>query len=147
MRKMITGIALGAFLVAVPTYMTRGQAKNEMTQVKTPKVEQGKLLSMDVSVDKAANVDADVYVDATPEGPPSEVQLNCHLSEGQTKCTAARNLAVDAKLGRWVISRITFAPVGGGGQVQLAKHGDTSFEVVPGVKIVSPDSATISGIK
>ena len=137
MRKMITGIALGAFLVALPAYMTRGQAGNETTQVKTAKVEQGNLLTMDVTVDKAANVGATIYVDVTPEGPSSEVQLSCLLPKGQTKCSAARNLDVDAKLGKWVISRIMFAPDPGGGQTQLSKHGDTSFEVVPGEKIVS----------
>jgi hypothetical protein len=149
MRNTIAGIALGALMVTLPVYMARGQA-NGTTQVKTAKVAQGKQVSMDLTVDKAANIDANIYLDVSFETSPSEPQLpqlTGRLPMGQTKCTVAANVPVDAKIGRWAISRIMFAPLQGGGQTQLTKHGDLSFEVVAGEKIISPDSATISDIR
>lgn len=146
MRNIITGITLAAFLVALPAFMARGQS-NGTAQMSTAKVAQGKQVSMDVTVDKAANVGARIYVDVSPEGSQNQFQLWCQLPAGQVKCSAANTLPVDAKLGKWVISAITFAPDQGGGQTLLSKHGNLSFEVVAGEKIVSPDSATVSDIK
>ena len=117
-------------------------------QVRTQKVSQGSNVSMDVVVDKAANLNANIYVEAVPEGAAGGgITLSSGLPEGQTKCTASGGLPIDAKVGKWVITKILLRPLPGGEDKELSKHGDSSFEVVARGKIILPDSATISDIK
>ena len=141
------GLALATLLVTLSVSMARGQGTGT-AQVKTAKVTQGSNVSMDVMVDKAATIRAEIYVYAFPDGVTNtSIQLHGGLPAGQTKCTVSASIPIDAKPGKWLIKQIIFAPASGGEQKELSKHGDLSFEVVTGEKIIFPDSATISDIK
>jgi hypothetical protein len=111
------------------------------------KVIQGDNIFMDVTLDKAPNRDGVIYVRVIPDGTPGGAfDLSCGLGASQTKCEASARMALDAKLGKWIISQITFTPVSGEPK-RLMEHGDSSFEVVAHGDIVLPDSATVSDIK
>jgi hypothetical protein len=146
MLKIMMGAALGILLVGLATDMTHGQAAGT-TQVRNAEVTQGDVVTMDVTVDKAANIEGTVYVIAFPDGMTNGgVTAQCTLATGKTTCTPRERVPLDAKLGKWVITEITFQPLAGEKRV-LSKHGDSSFQVVAHGKIVLPDSATISNIK
>jgi hypothetical protein len=127
-------------------YAVHGQAA-ATTHMGNPKITQGDNMSVDVTLDQGANLDGSVYVQAFPDGSTDNgVGLGCGVEASQTKCQAGARMPLDAKLGKWVIAKITFTPVSGQPKV-LTEHGDASFEVVPHSGIVLPDSATISNIK
>jgi hypothetical protein len=146
MLKIMMGAALGILLVGLATHMTHGQAAGT-AQVRKAEVTQGDVVTMDVTVDKAATIEGRVLVKAFPEGMTNGgVTASCVLGAGVTTCPAGGRVPLDAKLGKWVITEITFEPLAGETRV-LSKHGDSSFQVVAHGKIVLPDSATISNIK
>jgi hypothetical protein len=146
MRKFIAGAALGILAVVLVAHMTRGQAAGT-TQVRNAQVTQGDNVTMDVSIDTAANLYGTVTVKVSPEGMTNGgVTPQCGLDSGKTTCTASTRVPLDAKLGKWVITEITFIPLAGEAKM-LSKHGDFSFQVVAHGNIVLPDSATISNIK
>jgi hypothetical protein len=85
---------------------------------------------------------------ANADGIPNEgISLSCGLEPAQTKCKAVARMPLDAKVGKWTISEMTFSPIAGGVPKRLSKHGDSSFEVVAHGGIVLPDSATVSDIR
>ena len=140
------GLTLGIFLAVIPAQTTRGQAVGT-THVGNAKVTQGDNMSMDVTLDKASNLAGSISVIAFPDGTVNAgVDLSCGLEPGRTTCTVSNRMPLDAKLGKWVISRITFTPISGVAKV-LSDRGDSAFEVVAHGGIVLPDSATVSDIK
>jgi hypothetical protein len=111
------------------------------------KVTQGDNVFMDVALDKPSNLAGVIYVRVIPDGTPSAaIDLGCGLEAKRTQCTASQRMPLESKLGKWVVSQITFTPVSGEPK-RLTEHGDLSFEVVPHAAIVLPDSATVSDIK
>jgi len=139
------GLAL-ALATVISVHVSRAQEAGTAHMEKV-KITQGDYVTMDVSLDKASNFGGSIGVTAMPDGAVNGgISLGCGLGKEQTRCTAGGRLPLDAKLGKWTISEITFAPVAGGAKV-LAKHGDSSFEVVPHAPIVLPDSATVADIK
>lgn len=139
-------VAVAGIVIGAVGHTARGQAA-ATAHMGNAKITQGDNMSVDVALDQGSNLDGSVDVEALPEGSTSNgVDLSCGIEAAQTKCQASARMPLDAKLGRWVISRIRFTPVSGQPKV-LAEHGDVSFEVVPHGGIVLPDSATISNIK
>jgi hypothetical protein len=142
---LLLSAALG-ILIAISAHTTRGQAAGT-AHLENAKITQGDTISMDVTLDKASNLPGVIRVIAFPEGAANGgVNLACGLNAAQTTCKAAAGMPLDAKLGKWFISRITFQPASGEPKL-LSEHGDSSFEVVPHGEIVLPDSATVSDIK
>jgi hypothetical protein len=142
----VFGLAVVILVTVMPARTTRGQEAGTAHMAKA-KVTQGDNIFMDVALDKAPNRDGVIYVRVVPDGTPGgAIDLNCGLGASQTKCEASARMPLDAKLGKWIISQITFTPVSGEPK-RLMEHGDSSFEVVAHGDIVLPDSATISDIK
>lgn len=139
-------VVFGALLTGISSHTTRGQASTT-TRMMNAKIPQGDNVSMDLTLDKAPNVAGSVGVTAFPEGAVNGgISMGCNVVPGHTQCTAGTTLPFDAKLGKWVISGITFTPFAGTAKT-LAKHGDTSFEVVAHGDLILPDGATVTDIK
>jgi hypothetical protein len=139
-------LTLVVILGGVSLRATHGQSAGT-ARVMAGKVVQGQILYMDVELDKASNLSGEINVAVSSDAPPNvRLNLSCGLNEEQTKCQATVRVPLDVQVGKWAISEITFIPLGGVPKV-LAKHGDSSFEVVPHGVIVLPDSATISDVK
>jgi hypothetical protein len=139
-------VVLEVLITGIPAHTTRGQTST-MTRMLNAKIPQGDNVSMDLTLDKAPNVAGSVGVTAFPEGAVNGgLSMGCNVVPGHTQCRAATTLPFDAKLGKWVISEITFTPFAGTAKT-LAKHGDTSFEVVAHGELVLPDGTTVSDIK
>jgi len=138
--------ALGIFLTGIYGHAARGQTAGT-AHIEKGKITQGDSMSMDVTLDKGSNLAGNVYVVAFPDGATNEgVTLSCGLNPTQTSCTATTRMPLEAKLGKWVISKISFAPISGDAKV-LSQHGESSFEVVAHGPVVLPDGATVSDIK
>jgi hypothetical protein len=145
------GIALGSLVVLVGlgfgVHAVRGQSA-ATAQMANHKVEQGKSVNIELELNKSSNVDAWIFIMVAPEGLPNQImQVRAFLPAGQTKCTGTNPLPVDAKLGKWMVSSITFAPQAGGGQKELNKNGALSFDVIPGSNVVDPEKVTVLDIK
>lgn len=139
-------VAVAVIVNGTVGHTARGQAA-ATAHMGNPKITQGDNMSVDVTLDQGSNLDGSVYVQAFPDGSTDNaVGLSCGVEASQTKCQAGARMPLDAKLGKWVIAKITFTPLSGQPKV-LTEHGDVSFEVVPHSGIVLPDSATISNIK
>jgi hypothetical protein len=145
MHKFIVGLVLGVFMFALFTHISRGQSAS--TNVKNGEIKQGDILNMDVTVEKAPSVDGRIFVDVGPDAGASPVTLLCNLNRDSTKCQAGERLPLDAKVGKWVVMKISFQPLASSPAKELNKHGESSFQVVPRRDIILPDSATISDIK
>jgi hypothetical protein len=143
---LVVLVAVAVFLAAIPVHTTRGQAV-ATTHVENAKVTQGDNMSMDVVLDKGSNLTGSVSVTAFPDGAVNGgISLNCGLGPDHTQCKATTLMPLEAKLGKWVISEITFTPAGGAAK-SLGKHGDSSFEVIAHGAVILPDTATVSDIK
>ncbi len=149
MRKIASiavGIAAVVALCAYNAYTARGQVSGT-AQMNSSRVSQGSTISMTVSLDKAPNFPGVVRVTVSPEGENSgSAVLTCSVGSGQNSCDATAWISLEAKLGRWSVSEISFQPTASDTKV-LNKQGALAFEVVPHGAIVLPDSATISDIK
>jgi hypothetical protein len=139
-------IALATVLTGIASHTARGQEAGTAHMEKA-KVTQGDNIFMDVALDKAPNRDGVIYVRVIPDGVSNApLDLTCGLGASQTKCQASARMPLDARLGKWIISQISFMPISGEPK-KLMEHGDSSFEVVAHGDIILPDSATISDIK
>jgi hypothetical protein len=139
-------VAAAVILHGAVGHALRGQAA-ATTHMGDPKITQGDNMSVDVTLDQGANLYGTVYILAFPDGSTDNgIGLSCSVPASQTKCQAISRMPLDARLGKWVITKITFTPLSGQPKV-LTEHGGVSFEVVPHSEIVLPDSATISDIK
>jgi hypothetical protein len=139
-------VVFGGMLTGISSHTTRGQASTT-TRMLNAKIPQGDNISMDLTLDRAPNVSGSIGVTAFPEGAVNGgISMGCNITSGSAKCTAGVSVPLDAKLGKWVISEITFKPYAGTAKT-LAKHGDTSFEVVAHGQLILPDGATVSDIK
>ncbi len=143
---LLFGFGLAMLVTGIPARATPVQEAGTAHMEKA-KVTQGDNIFMEVALDKAPNRDGVIYVRVIPDGTPGgAIDLSCGLGASQTKCQASARMPLDAKLGKWIISQITFTPVSGEPK-RLMEHGDSSFEVVAHGDIVLPDSATVSDIK
>jgi hypothetical protein len=143
---MLLFVAPALFLAVVPARPARAQAAGT-ANMQNGKVTQGDNVTMDVTLDKVSTVAASIVVSALPEGRPTGgVNLSCTLDAGQNACNATARVPLNAAIGKWDISRITFTPVSGQEKV-LSQNGHPSFEVVAHGEIVLPGTATISNIK
>jgi len=149
MKNIATLLVLfvsGMYVSGIPARATPGQEAGT-THVEKAKITQGDNILVDVTVDKASNFAGMIYVRVYPDGVPNDrIDLGCRLGTSQTHCTANGTIPLSGKLGKWVISQITFTPDTGEPK-QLTEHGDSSFEVVAHGNIVLPDSATVTDIK
>jgi hypothetical protein len=140
-------VTFGILLTVVPAHTARGQA-NGTTHMENPKVKQGDYPTMDIVLDKASNLPGSVSVTAFPEGMTNGgVTFSCGLQASQSQCKAVTSMPLDAKIGKWNIDAITFAPSPSGSVKVLAKHGESSFEVIAHGEVILPDGATVSDIK
>jgi|ERR1700722_2905581 hypothetical protein len=143
---LLFGFALAMLVTGIPARATPGQ-ETGTARMEKAKIKQGDNITMDVAVDKASNFGGMIYARIHPDGVPTDrIDLGCRLAVSQTHCTANGTIPLGAKLGKWVISQITFTPDTGEPKV-LMEHGDSSFEVVAHGDLVLPNSATVSDIK
>ena len=143
---LLSGFGLAILVTGIPARATPRQEAGTAHMEKA-KISQGDNIFLDVAVDKASNFAGIIYVRVNPDGIPNDrIDLGCRLAASQTHCTANGTIPLDAKLGKWVISQITFTPDTGEPK-RLMEHGDSSFEVVAHGDIVLPNSATVSDIK
>ena len=104
----VFGLAVGILFTVMPARTTQGQEAGT-THMAKAKVIQGDNIFMDVALDKAPNRDGVIYVRVIPDGTPGgAIDLSCGLGASQTKCEASARMPLDAKLGKWIISQITF---------------------------------------
>lgn len=143
---LILEFAIAIFVIGIPAHPARRQTSST-AHMGTTKVTQGDNVSITLVLDKASNLAGSIGVTTMPEGVVNGgLSLGCNVNPGQTQCTATSTMALDAKLGKWVVSGITFTPFAGQAKA-LAKHGDSLFEVVAHGEVILPDSATVSDIK
>jgi hypothetical protein len=145
MHKFISGLGLAVLMFALLAHISRGQSAS--TNLKSIEIKQGDILNLDVTVEKAPNVDGRIFVDAGPDGGPAEITLRCNLDRDSTKCQAGERLPLDAKVGKWVVTKISFQPLAPAPPKELTKHGELSFQVFARRDVFLPESATISDIK
>ena len=145
MRKIsVLAVALCIVLIGFAIRSSRGQ--QEATSQMPSRVVQGGKIGALLSVDKAPNVGGALAAHATYRGNQQiTIDMNCSLSKGETSCHSSAWVPVNAPVGEWTISSITFQPYSSSG-VELTKHGDLSFRVDP-AQIELPSSATVSEIK
>ena len=145
MRKFVSGIILGAAVFAIVANVSRGQVAT--AEVKTKEIRQGDTLSMDVSVDRAPNLDGRILVRISPDGGGLQIEMNCTLNRDETKCQTGTRLPLDAKLGKWVIKAISFQSFAQAPEKELAKSGSLFFQVTQHQEIILPNKATVSDLK
>jgi hypothetical protein len=147
MNDFLAGVAFGVLVLGLGVRIIRGQESTAL-QMARKEIKQGSLLTLDVTVDKAPNVNGTVFFIANPENSTGEIGSNCPVPAGQTKCQMSVAIPLDEQLGEWVISRVTFAPSAGGQKPkELVKRGDLAFQIIAHGDIVVPDGATVSEIR
>jgi hypothetical protein len=145
MHKFIAGLAIGVLAFALLAHISKGQSAS--TKVRTGEIRQGDIVNMNVTVEKAPNIDGRIFVDVGPDGAASVITLTGGLNREATQCQVGERLPLDAKLGKWVVMKISFVPSAPSSPKELNKHGDSSFEVVARRDVILPENATISDIK
>jgi len=145
MVKFVSGVVLGAAIFGIVAHVSPGQVATAEVKVKV--IRQGDILNMDVSVDRAPNLDGTLSVLVGPDGDEAQVRLNCSLNKDTTKCQVGNRIPLDAKLGKWAIKKITFQALAPSPEKELRKSGDLSFQIVPHRDLIIPDSATVSNIE
>jgi len=145
MPKFTAGLILGALIFGLLVHVSRGQVAG--ARVKNKDIPQGDILNMDISVDRAPNLDGTLFARIGPDGDSDRITLTCNLNNGGTVCQAGTRLPLDAKVGKWTIRNISFQTSAPSPEKKLTAEGDLSFQVVPHGEIILPDSATISNIK
>jgi hypothetical protein len=145
MSKLIYGLVFGAAIFGIATHISQGQVAT--AEVKTKEIRQGDTLSMDVSVDRAPNLDGRIVVRISPDGGGLQIEMNCTLNRGETKCQTGTRLPLDAKLGKWMITAISFQSFAQAPVRELVKGGSLFFQVTQHQEIILPNNATVSDLK
>lgn len=145
MLKFAAGLIVGLLLLGFVTYISRGQSA--AVNVKSKEIRQGDNVTMEVTVDKAPNLDGKIYVAAAPIDSKDEIGLTCNLNSGSTTCQVGGPVPLDAKLGKWAVTRVVFQTLAPEKPKTLLQHGEASFQVVARTDVVQPDSATVTDIK
>jgi hypothetical protein len=147
MKKIsLLGVVFCVALICLAIRPSRGQqqAKSSMPS----RIVQGGTISAHLSVDKAPNVAGTLAAYALyPQG-AKQFELSCNLTQGQTTCTTANTVPLDAPVGDWTVQRITFTPSAPQSQtVELSRQGNASFKIEPHGDLNLPSSATVSNIQ
>ena len=145
MHKFLAGVALGALIFGIVVHI--GRAQMATTNIKVKEIRQGDIINMEVSVDRAPNLDGTLNVRVGPDGENDQLTLRCGLSKDATKCQVGDRMPLDAKVGKWTIRKISFQTLAPAPEKELAKNGDMSFQVVSHGDVILPNSATVSDIK
>jgi hypothetical protein len=145
MLKFTAGLVAGIVLLGLFTHTSRGQGAT--ANMKAGDIRQGDTFAIDLTIDKAPNLDGGVYVGMAPDGGEVEMTSRCNLPMGTTTCRATATVALGAKTGKWSIAKFAFQPAAGGPEKELTKHGDLSFRIVARTDVIEPDSATVTAIK
>lgn len=145
MHKFIAGAVLGALIFGNIVHLGRAQVAT--ANLRAREIRQGDILNMDVSVDRAPNLDGRLYVHVGPDGGDDQLTLFCNLSKDATKCQVGDRMPLDAKLGKWSVRKITFQALAPSPEKELMKNGDLLFQVVSHGEVILPNSATVSDIK
>jgi hypothetical protein len=145
MLKPFSSLFLGAILSFLFVPLSRAQGAT--AEVKPKQIPQGGVLSIDVSVNKAADIDGLLSIELRPDSDKSPVySFSCQLPKGETKCHANQSIAYNATTGTWVVSKIAFTAVVGSSPKELALGGKLSFEVTRHQEPNLPDKATVLDI-
>jgi hypothetical protein len=145
MQRFIAGIFVGALIFGIVVHISRGQTAT--ANIKAKEIRQGDVLDVDVSVDRAPNLNGTLYITVAPDGGGDQFPLTCGLEKDATKCSGNSRMPLEAKLGKWTITKISFQASAPSSEKELKRNGVLSFQVVPHGELILPDRATVSDIK
>jgi hypothetical protein len=144
-RFVVAAIALGVIL----TYSLRIRAQqNASAQIGREPVKQGSALKVTVSLDKAPNHVGSLSIDvAAADDDSSKFALGDRWPEGQKTGSVGGTVPFNAKLGKWVVKKISYQAYAAQKATDLTTSGDLSFQVIAHDEIVAPSAATVTEIK
>ncbi len=111
-------------------------------KVEAPKkVVQDSSINFHITLDKAANVEGEIDVETSSVDGGSPLTSGSHITMGRiVNITLA--IPLNAKTGKWRISKITFI-AGAGIRKDLTPKGDLIFEVTPHEPPILPSQASV----
>jgi hypothetical protein len=144
-RFILTVAVLGVIL----TCGIRIAAKQSATaQVSKEAIRQGSTLKIAVTLDRGPNTDGVVLAEVAPIDANSQpLGMGTNVRKDQTTTTLELLLPLDAKLGKWVVKKISYRPAGTLDVKELTTSGDLSFEVSAHEEIIVPSAARVTQIK
>jgi hypothetical protein len=124
-------------------------AKQSATaQMSKDPIRQGSAIEITITLDKAPNTDGRVYAELTPDGEQSAAaSVQSGTAKGQTSVTLRGTLTLEAKLGKWHISKMQYFPATAQQGTDLALSGDLTFQVAPHEDITIPSGAKVIQIR
>ena len=139
-------------IVATAVMLTFGiqiaARQNASSQMSKEPIRQGSAIEITVTLDKASNTGGRVYAELTPDGEKSAAAgVQGATTKGQTSVSLRGTLTLEAKLGKWRITKMQYIPAAAQQGTDLALSGDLSFRVDPHEEIIVPPSATVTQIK
>jgi hypothetical protein len=136
MPKIVGPLLLIVLLIGVNV---SGQQEAKVEAPK--KVVQDSSINYHITLDKAANVEGEIDVEAASADGGTPLTSGSHITAGRTvNITLA--IPLNAKTGKWRISKITFI-AGAGIRKDLTPKGDLSFEVTPHEPPILPSQANV----
>jgi hypothetical protein len=146
MKNIFLLLTLSAICVAGADQIVAKQNAN--AQMTKEPIRQGSTLQITVTLDRAPNTNGRVFADVGPaDGSLPALSTNVQIGKGQTEVSMYGILALDAKLGKWVIRKLSYQPEGGEGSKELTLSGDLSFQVSPHEEVIVPSGAKVTQIK
>jgi hypothetical protein len=139
-----------AFTIAIlfACGLTVAAKQSATAQMGKDVIRQGSRIEVSVTLDKAPNTAGRVYAELTPEGEKSAAaSVQSETIKGQTTVTLVGTMTLEAKLGKWSITKMQYFPEAAQSGHDLSLSGDLSFQVVPHEDISVPSAATVSQIK
>lgn len=108
-------------------------AKQSATaQIGKDAIRQGSHIEVTVTLDKASNTAGRVYAELAADGDKSSATgVQNATSKGQTTVTLVGTIPLEAKLGKWSITKMQYLPEAAQTGHDLSLSGDLSFQVVP----------------
>ena len=107
------------------------------------KVEQGSVISFQITTDKAGNVPGSVGIDLASVEGNTPLHTSTYALGPDGKVTVSLTIGLDTKTGRWKISKVYFHANSGGLDKELTPSGDLTFEVVPHQTLILPSKAEV----
>src|SRR5258708_5807182 len=113
-------------------------------KVEAPKkVVQDSSINFQITLDKAANVEGEVDVEVVSvEGGQPLPASGVHIGMSRSSVTVTQAIPLNAKTGKWKISKITFI-AGAGIRKDLTPKGDLIFDVTAHEPPILPSQANV----
>ena len=142
--KHATSLKLTAPLIAVCLLVGITVSAQQGAKVEHSKtVEQGSVISFQITTDKAGNVPGSVGIDLASVEGNSPLHTSTYALGPDGKVTVSLTIGLDTKTGRWKISKVYFHANSGGLDKELTPSGDLTFEVVPHQTLILPSKAEV----